>query len=402
MSRTKVVQRISKNDISDDMSHMFKQMMGEETPDYSIIKPKYDELLVIITNLSTLLLKFTNLIEKHVPEYAKCYADMRQYSGTLTTVCKNYDMPKLPSMETTESSKEQWTAYIETVSKQYLALKKDSHIKNLVIVCKDLSVYSKHLKDTDKLSANFIYESSDPDVCVLRKITQLPFKQLYLSEKISKSPGAQSYILTFLHMFLVNTQRVFQLLSSPDINIDKFVTIISGAIGQMKNHPELRGCDGAFKEILKSTNMLKDNFNVYYGNFMSSNNPNIIMEDFISDVSRKVEGNTRMVMQFKRIMGFYRKQLQKQKNVSPQIMGMMNFVGSKLDKLDAGDDSPDSPEETLPEDTPDNATPAEASPAEATSTTSATSATSATSSTSATSATVEESPVRKVQKKKGK
>lgn len=341
MSRARVTTRtkVDKSLMSDDMSHMFKQMMGEETPDFSIIKPKYERLLVVMSNIYTLLLKFTSLIEKRIPEYANNYKEMNDYANTLKELCKNYEIPPMPMFEVNQESaiKE----YIDVVSKKYLALKNDKFVKNLVIVCKDLSAYSKFIKNTDKLSAQFIHDSPEPDMCILKKITQLPFKQLYLSEKLIKVPGAQSYILTFLHMFLKETQQVFEMLSSPDIDIDKFVIIVSNGLDKMKSHPELRGCTDAFEKIRKSTSMLKDNFGSYYGDFMASNNPNIIMENFISDVSRKVEGNIRLVSQFKRIMGFYRKQLQKNGNVPSQVTGMMNFIGDKLDKVGGSNDDDD-------------------------------------------------------------
>ena len=344
MSRARVTTRtkVDKSLMSDDMSHMFKQMMGEETPDFSIIKPKYERLLTIMSNIYTLLLKFTSLIEKRIPEYANNYKEMNDYANTLKELCRNYEIPPMPMFDSSDNNTGAIKEYIDTVSKKYLALKNDKCIKNLVIVCKDLSAYSKFIKNTEKLSAQFIHDSPEPDMCILKKITQLPFKQLYLSEKLIKVPGAQAYILTFLHMFLKETQQVYEMLSSPDIDIDKFVVIISNGLDKMKSHPELRGCTDAFEKIRKSTNMLKDNFGSYYGDFMASNNPNIIMENFISDVSRKVEGNIKLVSQFKRIMGFYRKQLQKSGNVPSQVTGMMNFIGDKLDKIgDSNNDDDD-------------------------------------------------------------
>lgn len=427
MSR-RVVQRvkISKNDMSEDMNHMFKQMMGEEMPDYSIARPKYEKLLKIMQNISTLLMKFSNQLEKRFPEYAKYFQEMIEYASLLKGLCVEFDIAPLPPFDVNSpTTKETMLKYIELVCKQYMALKKNNNIQRLVIICKDLSTYTKYIKNTEKLSAEFIYESPDPDLCILRKMTQLPFKQLYLSEKISKLPNAQSYILTFLHVLLGETTQIFELLSSPDIDIDKFTTIITNAIGQLKGHPELKGCDAAFDKIKSSTNMLKENFNSYYGDFVSSNNPNIIMEEFISDVSRKVEGNARLVLQFKKIMGFYRKQLQKQKNVSPHVMGMMNFVGNKLDNVDTsqlpkhddddGSDESDS-EEQLEKDSEKEAEelpelvskPIEEIPTSSTSSTSNT-ATSSTSSTSKSSAAIvedaDDEPIKKItkiSKKKGK
>lgn len=352
MSRARVTTKtkVDKSLMSDDMSHMFKQMMGEETPDFSIIKPKYERLLVVMSNIYTLLLKFTTLIEKRIPEYANNYEEMNDYANNLKELCKNYEIPPMPLFDGTENNASIIKEYVDVVSKKYLALKNDKFVKNLVIVCKDLSTYSKFIKNTDKLSAQFIHDSPEPDMCILKKITRLPFKQLYLSEKLIKVPGAQSYILTFLHMFLKETQQIYEMLSSPDIDIDKFVHIIANGLDKMKSHPELRGCTDAFEKIRKSTNMLKDNFGDYYGDFVASNNPNIIMENFISDVSRKVEGNIRLVSQFKKIMGFYRRQLQKSGNVPSQVTGMMNFIGDKLDKVDSSKDDDNSTPEDSEED----------------------------------------------------
>jgi hypothetical protein len=282
---------------------------------------------------------------------------MNEYAQNLKKLCEEYEIPPTPLYDVNNANaKEELNQYIEHVSKKYLALKNDKFVKNLVIVCKDLSAYSKYIKDNEKLSAQFIHDSPEPDMCILKKITQLPFKQLYLSDKLAGVQGAQAYILTFLHMFLKETRIVLEMLSSPDIDIDKFVVIISNGLDRMKDHPELRGCKDAFEKIRKSTNMLKDNFGDYYGDFVASNNPNIIMENFISDVSRKVEGNIRLVGQFKKIMGFYRKQLQKNGNVPKQVTGMMKFIGDKLDRADSSknndDDNPESSSESDVEEPP--------------------------------------------------
>ena len=59
-AKVKVQQKMPKGAESDKMMGMFNQMLGTERPDYTVVKPKCDELLKCLEKVKNLLYKFGN------------------------------------------------------------------------------------------------------------------------------------------------------------------------------------------------------------------------------------------------------------------------------------------------------------------------------------------------------
>ena len=83
-------------------------------------------------------------------------------------------------------------------------------------------------------------------------------------------------------MLFNTTYDIYQIITSPDIDISEFSDIIVDSIKQARKM--IPRANKAFKKIEESVELLKDNFQNYYKDFITTKNPTIIIENFILDV----------------------------------------------------------------------------------------------------------------------
>ena len=139
-------------------------------------------------------------------------------------------------------------------------------------------------------------------------------------------------------MLYITTQDIYQLISSPDVDIDKLSEVIVAAIEAAKK--QIPRCDRAFKIIGNSVDMLKSNMNTYYKDFVATSNPTIIFESFISDIANDVNMDSQTLNQFKRIIFHFRK-----KSESMPKNSKLDTMFTSLDKIMSIMENNDSKEE---------------------------------------------------------
>src|SRR5690606_16079398 len=115
----------------------------------------------------------------------------------------------------------------------------------------------------------------------------------------------RQYLMVVLHKLYAIGHDVYEAVSAPDVNVNDFVEVIMGSIGDVQKH--IPRCDAAFKKIIESVDLLKGNFGDYYKDFTASGNPTIIMENFVVDVSKNTKSSPAVTAQFRRIIAHYRK-----------------------------------------------------------------------------------------------
>lgn len=328
----------------DEMMGMFNKMLGTERPDYNIILPKYKVLIEKLNSVVKLLNKFSscNIAEKCV-DFKSHFLQLKNYAGSIKTLLAELEIPPKPD------DLEEWKKSVELTVDNYLKLKNHQIIKQLIIIGGRLKKQKKYLGNKSKLSHKFIVTSPEPDVLLFEGICNLPFKLLFLDDRFKQLKSSKDYTLLMLHLLYGHIFEISNTITSPDVDVDKFVEIVSGSIDAIKKQPGLERCGKAFSKIKNATSMLKDNFGGYYRGFVLSGNPSGIMEEFVSDVAQTVDGDIQMVSQFKKIIAFYRKQSSAQMKNNPQLKKVFSMVESQMSALSAmgggkGDDNDDDEE----------------------------------------------------------
>ena len=196
-------------------------------------------------------------------------------------------------------------------------------------MCKNLIIYKKYIENNDNLSDNFI-KSSKTHELVIFPFCNFDIKFIYTIVKIDDS--IKKYLLIFMNMLFNTSYDIYQIITSPDIDISNFSDIIVDSIKQAKKM--IPRANKAFRKIEESVELLKDNFQNYYKDFITTKNPTIIIENFILDVSKENSGEVdiELARQFKKIVMFYQKKSQG-KIKDPRVNQLFEMLNKNFDML---------------------------------------------------------------------
>ncbi len=304
-----------------ELINMFQQLTGDPTKlDLDIVKDKYARLKNDIMRCNKLLLKFKEAILDRLD--TKRGVDPffdRQVCQLIDFVSKVDDYLDVEVDDT-------------RVVHIYQALKDSFIVEEYLKVCKALKRGENCIKDRCSLSDSFIKRAVGEEFYIF-DFAKINFKHLFthiLEENFPEPDeleGCKKYILVMCNMLYITTQDIYNIVSSPDVDIDKLSELIVRAIGTAKK--KIPRCDKAFRLVENSVDMLKNGMNSYYKDFVASGNPTIIFENFINDLSSDLNIDTQTLGQFKRIIFYFRKQA----NAVPKKREELSGVFGTLDKI---------------------------------------------------------------------
>ena len=322
-------QILPKNINKEEWYTMFMQMMGSEV-DINIIHPKYlviwDECQSLIKNM----LKFADtdsILSKQFPELKKAMKEIRyfcnQFKDALGTRKSYDDMMK-------EGNK----------NNSYVTLKNSDYMKNLIITRRNLQEHQKYIQSAKDITTNlflcerFIYEYPGPEL-TLFPFSSFELKNIWDEPRMKEFKNIKEYILICLCVFYSKIKKIVKLVLSADVDVKGF----SNAVGQqlIAARKQIRGCNRAFDKIEQSIDLLEDNFDGYYRDMIQSKNPNLIVENFVLDVSKNQKHDRGTNMEFKRIMKFYQKQTAGKIN-DPRLQHLFNALDKNFSLLDNNTD----------------------------------------------------------------
>ena len=222
----------------------------------------------------------------------------------------------------------------------YRAIKDSNLVNTIVVTCNNLVPHKKSLEDSTALKDRFLTRSAGLSFAPLPGLPAMNFKQIYISDLLT--PTDKQFIMLVLHKMFMISHDVYETMSSPDIDVDEFVQVIIKSLDDVKKH--IPRCDEAFDKIRDSVALLKGNFGGYYKDFVASNNPTIIMENFVLDVSKSTKSSPKVTAQFRRIISHYRK-LASQQALHPQMRSLFAQVDKNFQELEKRSREADDAEE---------------------------------------------------------
>ena len=322
MSRGKVrIKKIIPKGSDDDtelLNDMFSQMTGTENADVEIIIPKFCKLHGFISKyikIYQMLLKFNEFIDRF-PEHKENFNEIALYVKKLEVIVaenENY----VNSLK--NCSKDE-------VNRVYKKLKAMKEIQTIVITSGNLGKHKRYLENSENLGDEFIKREPGLSLTPLA-FTNLDLKILWASDKLTSM--AKKYILNIIsHTYLIG-HDVYRLITSPDVDIKKFSKILVENIEKMKK--QIPRCDKAFDVIAKSVSMLENNFEGYYKTSVEAENPSIIIESFIIDVSMGQKANPTVTAQFRKIIMFMKRQ--SANNKDPRVSKLFKILNNQFSML---------------------------------------------------------------------
>ena len=177
----------------------------------------------------------------------------------------------------------------------------------------------------------------------LAGLPELNYKALYHDPRLA--PPGRAFLLAGLAKLHEVAHGLYKAVSLPDIDVERLIEVIMSALDEVRRY--VPRCDEAFKHIADSVHLLRENFGGYHRDFMISNNPTIILENFVLDVSRQRAGSARLAGQFKRIILHY-KRLAGDRQMDPRMRRLFSHVDTNLQELERLDGAAGEPEPPRP------------------------------------------------------
>lgn len=249
---------------------------------------RYIKVMIMLHN-STIFSKFPEekkILESYIDTLTENH---KEYFQTGPPASDLYDMyPIIPKSE---------EARVITFLKYYNKAKKSKLVNTVMNTLGKLIDYKSSISDINKLSDTFLCKTS---MLTFEPIEDLPinFKLIYISTSLTSEE--KRFLLLTIHKIYTIAMDLYQTYGKVDIDTENFVRAVRITVEKLKK--QIPRCNEAFKKILDSTDLLKDNYEDYYKDYVGSQNSMIIAENFIQDVAKTVDKSPKIAMQFKKII----------------------------------------------------------------------------------------------------
>ena len=360
MSKIKIKSKVVKSTLQNkDVIDMFHGVIGTDGASISIVHPKYQ---LIEKNVKRFLQVLDMLYNEKFLDFFTTFKDnLDMYLFSLRRQFVNsFNAPNIDNFlskgnEIIHRLSPVVVDYsgvpvdvVNSFNEIYTEMKKCSLINTIIVTCKNLIPHKKSIEDVNELKDKFLLKGG-------LNFAPLPFlifnfKQIYIDDRLSEEN--KDFILVILHKLYTISHEIYDTISSPDIDVNEFVTIIMNSIDDVKKH--IPRCDQAFNKIAESVDLLRGNFNSYYKDYISSNNPTIIMENFVLDVSKNTRASPTLTAQFRKIISHYRKIASQQAN-NPKLQTLFQQVDKNFQELENQRKKADSGENDGDEDADEDA-----------------------------------------------
>lgn len=319
------------------LNAMFAQITGASNADKEVLIPKICKIYRSINTyykLCNILLKF-DLFTSKFTEYSFWFEDIEVFLKNLVS-STGIDMAK---KYTDDIEHHYHSLDNEELNTFYKKLKDNEFIKQIIITGSNLSQYKKYLTNivitpapdavsqTPKLNDKFI--GNEPGITLQPlSFSTLDLKIVWNTEGFMFND--KKFILNLLKRIYETGIEVYDVVSSPDVNIKKFSTILVGSIAKLKK--QIPRCDKAFAIIEKSVSTLETNFKGYFRDSVEASNPSIIIESFIVDISTSQKANASIASEFKRIIMFLQKN--SANNNDPKLKKLFSMLNTQFSAMD--------------------------------------------------------------------
>jgi hypothetical protein len=314
-----------------DLAELFNQMVGNGSANIHVTYARYLRISEMVDKLIRVLSMFNNSV------YMKSHPELEQYRIEIDIFCEksrlkyeemfNWDFSRY-ELNLDMVPEESKNAFAEA----YNDIKKSDLVNCFIITCDRLFPYRRFLQDRDAPSGKFV--NSIPGT----SFEPFPFSTFNLKLAYNLDGAAsisQTFLVSVLQKLFELSHSLYREVTSPDVNIDDMVHIIMSNLNNIRNIPELSRCTKAFRKIEESVELLKGNFNEYYRDFISTKRGTIMVEHFVSDVAKNTTGDPETRAQFFRIIRYYHKMSQNQKQ-DPKIARLFDRLNEGFKMIERG------------------------------------------------------------------
>jgi hypothetical protein len=350
MSKVKVKQ-VKKLVGDGNINGMFEEMMGVKDADPAIIAPKFIKLRNTLKHICKILMQFSTFLplRNDFPECKKGLDEIKDFIEKIkdSTFIRDSSAEIDSKSDGKDDSDEKYYSLDKkTINELYKKLKDNEYVKRLIVMCNKLEKYKKNFgDDTKKSPAKENFVNQEPGLTfVIFDFSSLDLKLLWANAKITSM--VKKYVISILSNLHKHSYQLYNIITSPDVDVEEFSQILLSSISELKKQPDLHRCSAAFSRIEQSVGLLKEKFPDYYRESVASQNPDALITSFIVDVSNQGGANARLTREFRHIIQYMHKvSNQSGKNKDPavqKIFSMLNKNFSLMEKQTGASDDKES------------------------------------------------------------
>lgn len=324
-----------------DINGLFEEMMGVKDAEKDIIVPKFVLIRNTLRYIYRVLCQFATFssLRNDFPDIIQPLDEIKQFSEEMkeSAYLKHDHDEKADAYSTVDQP---------TINNLYRKLKENPYLKKLIVMCNQLDKFQKNFSDPNNLRENFVNQEPGLSFFIF-EFSSLDLKKLWADDKMKSS--VKKYILNVLAALYKHSYALFRIVTSPDVDIEKFTQVLLASIGELKKQPKLSRCKGAFGRIEQSVTLLKDKFEDYYRETVASKNPDTLVTSFIVDVSNQGGANASLTREFRTIIQYMHEMSEKTgKNKDPKVKQIFDMLNNNFNMMDKhSKKAPDAEAKTL-------------------------------------------------------
>lgn len=331
-------ENVNKNSL-DDVSSLFNKMFGDNPVlDPDIIYTRCDEIKNYLCKLKQIIdvfYKFEMIkdicieniqlsddyenIQKFIIDLEKYIKDEMCFKYKLEEMRKkNYtinDVVQGDKLYDAEKSKE--------LTEYYKKIKSGEYVNVAIELLKNLQPHKKFISDDSVCDCRWINELPGQTYDIF-PFSSLNIKFIYNYNFNDETNNVQKkkFIANVLNKLFKCCHAIYNLITDIDFDISKFTDIILNNIDLLKK--ELPRCDNAFDVISTALHKIKDNFKHYYKDYETTNDPTIIIQNFIKDIYDDNKNDPILIGQLKKIISHFSNKIKSNSKVSPNISNLID------------------------------------------------------------------------------
>lgn len=307
-----------------DLQKMFSQITGSSDAEREVLVPKITKIYKNLSEYTKLynILLGNEAFTKQFSEYSFWFDDIKTFLESLKT-STNLDVTRKYSSEQSDFH----TMEDKKLNDFYKSLKENTAMKKIIITSSNLAPYKKHLSAE---AMDDVFIKREPGI-ILQPLafTTLDLKLIWSIEGFSEK--AKTFVLSILRRSYTIGMELYDIITSPDVDIKKFSKILVDSIAKMKK--QIPRCDKAFAIIENSVQMLEENFKSYFRGSVEAGNPSIIIESFIIDISTSQKAGPSVTNEFRRIVSFLKEK--GAQNTDPKVKKLFGMLNSQFSSMDS-------------------------------------------------------------------
>lgn len=308
-----------------NISGMFEEMMGVKDADADIIIPKFIFVRNTLRYIYRVFHQFCNMLGNDFPMYSEHFDDIKKFAE---------DMKESAYLKHEHDEKEESYKALskEEINMLYRKLKENQYVKTLIILCSKLKRYESSFSDQNNLKENFV--NQEPGLSfIIFDFSKLDLKALWSNDRMKTS--IKRYVLMVLASLYKHTHALYKCVTSPDVDVEKFTQMLISAIGELKKQPQLHRCHNAFRRIEQSVQLLREKFDDYYRDSVASENADMLVMNFIVDVSNQGGANATLAREFRTIIKYMHDVSQKTgKSKDPNVQKIFKMLNNNFNLME--------------------------------------------------------------------